>query len=78
MIKWRRYEVMLPLQFNDGKPVPRKWIGKAAREVAEFFGGTSFETRGIEGHWRQGTVYFQDNLVRIVVDMIDNPKNRDG
>ncbi|HXG11236.1 MAG TPA: hypothetical protein VNK04_15870 [Gemmataceae bacterium] len=67
---------MLPLQFNDGKPVPRKWIGKAVREIAERFGGASYETQKIEGHWYQTGVYYRDTLVRITVDVPDTVENR--
>ena len=28
----RRFEVLLPLQFNDGRPVPERLLGKAIRE----------------------------------------------
>jgi hypothetical protein len=52
---WRRYEVLVPLQFNDGNPVPRKWRGEAVLEMVERFGGASLETQLIKGHWRQGT-----------------------
>jgi hypothetical protein len=24
--KWRRFEVLLPLQFNDGRDVPAEWL----------------------------------------------------
>ena len=24
--KWRRFEVLLPLQFNDGRDVPTEWL----------------------------------------------------
>ncbi len=74
--KWRRFEVMLPLQFNDGQPVPEEWIGQAVREVADHFGGASFETQRIEGYWRQGERLYRDNLVRIVVDVPDTVKHR--
>jgi hypothetical protein len=26
---WRRYEVLLPLQFNDEREVPPGWLAKA-------------------------------------------------
>jgi hypothetical protein len=28
--KWRRFEVMLPRQFNDGRAVPVEWLAQAA------------------------------------------------
>ncbi len=76
MTKWRRYEVMMPNQFNDGRPVPHNWIGRAMREIAEVFTGVSFETQIIEGLWRHGQTFYRDNHVRLVVDVPDTPKNR--
>jgi hypothetical protein len=74
--KWRRYEVLLPLLFNDGREVPAEWIADAVFEVVEHFGAASYETQKIEGHWRHGEVLYRDNLVRIVVDAPDLQKNR--
>lgn len=76
MTRWRRFEVMLPRQFNNGEMVPRKWIGEALDEIAVHFGAASFETQVIEGHWQHGGVMYQDKLVRIVVDVTDLAKNR--
>jgi hypothetical protein len=74
--KWRRFEVLLPLQFNDGSIVPPQELGRAVLEVVNQFDAVSHETRGIEGHWRQGGVYYRDNLARIVVDVPDTSETR--
>jgi hypothetical protein len=42
----------------------------------DHFGAASYETQKVEGHWRHGGVAYRDNLVRIVVDVPDAPKNR--
>ncbi len=74
--KWRRYEVLLPLQFNDGRAVPSDWLADAVLEVADHFGAASYETQKVEGHWRHGGVLYRDDLVRIVIDVPDLAKNR--
>jgi hypothetical protein len=33
--RWRRYEVLLPLQFNDGRDVPADWLVDSVFEVVE-------------------------------------------
>ena len=43
--KWRRYEVLLPVQFNDGRDVPAEWLAEAVLEVVEHFGAASYENR---------------------------------
>jgi hypothetical protein len=52
--KWRRYEVLLPLQFNDGRPVPGETLAETVLEIVDHFGSASYETQKIEGHWRHG------------------------
>jgi hypothetical protein len=74
--KWRRFEVLLPLQFNDGRPVPGEWLAEAVLEITEHFGAASYETQKVEGHWRHGGVLYRDDLVRINVDVPDSTKNR--
>jgi hypothetical protein len=74
---WRRFEVMVPLQFNDGRAVPHEWIGRAAREVALQFGGSSFETQKIIGYWFHKGQWYRDNSMRIVVDIPNTAKNRE-
>jgi hypothetical protein len=74
--KWRRFEVLLPLQFNDGREIPADWLAEAVLEVADHFGAASYETQKVEGHWRHGGVVYRDNLVRIVVDVPDAAKHR--
>jgi len=75
--RWRRFEVLLPLQFNDGRDVPTEWLAEAVLEVVDHFGAASYETQKLEGHWRQGGVVYRDNLVRLVVDVTDSPDSRE-
>jgi hypothetical protein len=74
--KWRRFEVLLPLQFNDGRDVPAEWLADAVLEIVDHFGAASYETQRVEGHWRHASVLYRDNLVRLVVDVPDTPSNR--
>lgn len=74
--KWRRFEVLLPLQFNDGRDVPSEWLAEAVLEIVGYFGAASYETQKVEGHWRHSGVLYRDNLVRVVVDVPDSAKNR--
>ena len=74
--KWRRFEVLLPLQFNDGRDVSGELLAEAVLEIVDHFGAASYETQKVEGHWRQGAVIVRDNLVKLVVDVPDLPGNR--
>ena len=45
MKNWRRYEILLPLRFNDGKPVPKPLLAQTVEELEERFGAVSCETK---------------------------------
>ena len=74
--KWRRFEVLLPLQFNDGRDVPPEWLADAVLEVVDQFGAASYESQQIEGHWQHADTLYRDNLVRLTIDVPDLPQNR--
>ena len=74
--RWRRFEVLLPLQFNDGRNVPAEWLSEAVLELVDHFGAASYETQKLEGHWRHGGIVYRDNLVRLVVDVPDTAQSR--
>jgi hypothetical protein len=46
----RRYEILLPLRFNDGEAVPDEFIGEALLELEHKFGAVSWETIGYLSH----------------------------
>ena len=74
--RWRRFEVLLPLRFNDGRDILAEWIAEAVLEIVDHFGAASYETQKVEGHWRQGGILYRDDLVRVVVDVPDSARNR--
>ena len=49
---FRRFEILLPLRFNNGEPVPDGLIADALLELEERFGAVSCETQTIQGLWR--------------------------
>lgn len=73
----RRFEILLPLQFNDGRDIPSERLAEAVLEIVEKFDAASYETQKVEGHWRYQGVLYRDNLVKIVVDVSDTPENRE-
>jgi hypothetical protein len=75
--KLRRYEILLPLQFNDGREIPPDIIAEAVLELVDKFDAASYETQKVEGHWRHEGILYRDNLVKVVIDMNDDDVNRD-
>ena len=76
MSKWRRYEIFLPLRFNDGQAVPEPFLTDVLIELEERFGAVSCETQIIRGLWESEGEVFRDELVRVFVDVADLPRNR--
>ena len=74
--RWRRFEVLLPLRFNDGRDIPGEWIAEAVLEIVDHCGAASYETQKVEGHWRHSGILYRDDLVRVVVDVPDSARNR--
>ena len=67
----RRFEVLLPLRFNDGTAVPEETIADTLLEFESYFGAVSCETQTIRGRWRADGVTYLDDLIRVFVDVED-------
>lgn len=77
MSELRRYEILVPLLFNDGRPVPEALLVETFTELRTHFGAASWETQTVRGAWQhEGAVYY-DNLVRLFVDVPDRPEHRE-
>ncbi len=46
--QFRRFEILLPQQFNSGERVPEATFRETLQELKERFGGVSAETQDIE------------------------------
>ncbi len=59
-----RFEILLPLFYNDGRPIEREKFVHTDDELVRQFGATSTDTVVVRGHWvYQGTLY-HDQLIR--------------
>jgi hypothetical protein len=72
----RRFEVLLPLRFNDGQPVPDECVADTLIELEQQFGAVSCETQTIRGLWHFESQSFRDDLVRVFVDVADDSESR--
>ncbi len=71
----RRFEILLPLRFNDGTRIPRKLVTQTKRELRQQFGALSFESQTIHGIWlHEGQTYF-DETERLFLDVAEVPEN---
>lgn len=74
---FRRFEILLPLQYNDGRQVPYQIVGQAVLEVKKRFGAVSHESQVISGSWDDKQQTFHDQLTRFYVDVPDVAGNLD-
>ena len=75
-ISYRRYEILLPRRFNDGRRVPSRLVTQTLVELRERFNAASCETQTIRGQWQHAGTLHQDELVRVFADVEDTPENR--
>ena len=73
---FRRYEILLPLRFNDGSPIPDEYMGEVVLQLRKQFGAVSSDTNIIRGVWEHQDQVYRDELVRIFVDVDDTLENR--
>jgi hypothetical protein len=72
----RRYEILLPVRFNDGQPVPDALISETLTELEDHFGAVSWETQTFRGRWRHEEQVYSDDLIRVVIDVEDLANHR--
>jgi len=67
-MRLRRYEILLPLFYNDGKRIEREKFLVTHKELVEKFGATTTDTTKIVGKWIYQNQPYEDKLIRIVID----------
>jgi hypothetical protein len=72
-----RYEILVPLVFNDGTPVPEALLVETFEELRAQFGAASWETQTLRGVWEQHGVIYEDNFTRFFVDVPDAAQHRE-
>ena len=72
----RRYEMLLPLRYNDGTAVSDDKFDQTTQELVQQFDGISVQPQVVYGTWVQNGHWFKDESVRLVVDVDDTPENR--
>jgi len=70
----RRFEILLPLKYNDGRPVPDELLAATHEELRSEFGAVSCETQTIREIWEHAGEIYRDDLVRVFVDVPNTMK----
>lgn len=66
-----RYEILLPLRYNDGTPIEDEKLRITRRELVKKFGAVTMEPRGFIGVWVYQGQEYEDELIRLVIDTED-------
>ncbi|MBU1486762.1 hypothetical protein KKH56_01755 [bacterium] len=72
----KRYEILLPLVYNDGKEIEKEKFFRTDQELVEKFGATTTDTTIAIGSWVYKGVLYKDRLIRIRVDVEDTEDAR--
>lgn len=70
-----RYEVLLPVRYNDGREIEVAKHNVSFDEVVERFGGATLEPQRLLGRWTFSAREYEDALIRLVIEVEDLPEN---
>ena len=65
----RKYEIYLPLKYNDGKNIEAEKIRSIKEELVDAFGAITVSSLSspYQGTWKYGGVEFIDDIIKIEV-----------
>ncbi len=75
----RRFEILLPATFNDGRDIAdacMKCVPDTLMEVVERYGALSIEAAATTGIWTTMGRRYDDRLHRLTIDVPDTDDNR--
>ena len=70
-----RFEILLPLFSNDGRPIEREKFVETDDELVRLFGAVSTDSVVVRGLWLYQSTLYHDRLLRARVDVEDSPEN---
>ena len=70
----KKYEIYLPLRYNDGTKIERAKFKEIRRQLMAVFGAITVSPMSApyEGTWRYRGVEFDDNIMRIEIITTEN------
>jgi hypothetical protein len=67
----RRYELLLPLRYNEGTDVEDHKLQSTYQELVDRFGAATIQPQALQGRWTSEGLLYEDSLIRIFVDAPD-------
>ncbi|HEV2350626.1 MAG TPA: hypothetical protein VG028_12350 [Terriglobia bacterium] len=68
-MKSTRYEILLPLCYNDGRAIEAQKFDQTNLERIERFSATTTDLTQALGTWLYRGTVFEDRLLRIIIDV---------
>ena len=68
-MKWNRYEILLPVRYNDGRPVEPAKFDQTNLDLIERFSATTTDMVLTIGAWRYSGTLYEDILLRLIIDV---------
>lgn len=75
IVPFVRYEILLPLKYNDGTPVESEKFEQVRKELLRQFEGLTINSGTIEGLWLYQGEMVEDELIRIIIDAEETIEN---
>jgi spore coat polysaccharide biosynthesis protein SpsF (cytidylyltransferase family) len=72
----RRYEILLPIRYNDGASVEPERFFQTQEELIAEFGALTSSPELFRGVWIHEGQRFEDQSLRLVVDVEATPESR--
>lgn len=74
-MRLKRYEILLPLLYNDGQKIEKGKFLVTHEELVERFGATTTDSTRIVGRWIYQNQLYEDKLIRIIIDVPESADN---
>ena len=73
----KKYEIYLPLKYNDGREIEAEKIKQIREELIAVFGAitVSSQSAPYQGTWKYGGVDFIDDIIKIEIIAVDDRKS---
>jgi hypothetical protein len=71
---FERYEILLPLRYNDRTPVEPEKFQQTRRELVAKFGAITMDMQPMSGIWIYAGHEHHDELIRFILDVERSPE----
>ena len=68
-MKWTRYEILLPLCYNDGRRIEHQKFRQTNLDLLAEFSSTTVDRIIAIGAWKYQGTLFEDQLMRLIIDV---------